>query len=62
MNNTEFTEAVREMRKLQIRYFKERSGKILSLCKQAERKGDDLLLKSVEPGIKEELKLFYTVC
>ena len=58
MNNNEFTEAVREMRKLQIRYFKERSGTILSLCKQAERKVDDLLLKSVETEVKEELKLF----
>jgi hypothetical protein len=58
MNNTEFTEAVREMRKLQIRYFKERSGAILSLCKQAERKVDDLLLKSVETTVKQQPKLF----
>lgn len=58
MNNTEFTEAVREMRTLQIRYFKERSGAILSRCKQAERKVDQLLLNSVETGIKEQPKLF----
>lgn len=58
MNNNEFTEAVREMRTLQIRYFKERSGKILSLCKQAEKRVDDLLLKTVKTEFKEELKLF----
>ena len=58
MNNNEFTEAVREMRTLQKRYFKERSGTILSLAKKAERRVDELLLKSVETGIKEELKLF----
>lgn len=58
MNNTEFTEAVREMRTLQIRYFKERSGAILSRCKQAERRVDDLLLKSVETEVKQQPKLF----
>lgn len=57
MNNTEFIEAVRNMRALQIRYFRERSGAILSRCKQAERLVDSLL-NTVETEIKEQPKLF----
>lgn len=58
MNDNEFIEAVRNMRALQIRYFKERSGAILSRCKQAEKLVDEMLLKTVETEIKEQPKLF----
>jgi hypothetical protein len=56
MDKDQFIQKVREMRELQKRYFRERSGTILQQCKAAEKEVDSYF----EPKKEDEHpKLFF---